>query len=41
MVQKRRQFGLKSIIDVEWAGSIDDMKSTSGGAFFLGQIIVS
>jgi hypothetical protein len=34
-------FTLKSYSDVEWAGSVDDIKSTSGGAFFLGDSMVS
>ena len=32
---------LKVFTDVDWAGSIDDRKSTSGGAFFLGKRLVS
>ena len=32
---------LKVFPDVDWAGSIDDRKSTSGGAFFLGKRLVS
>ena len=28
-------------MDVDWAGSVDDRKSTSGGAFFLGKRLVS
>ena len=31
---------LKVFIDVDWVGSIDDQKSTSGGAFFLGKTSV-
>jgi len=27
--------------DVDWAESLDDRKSTSGGAFFMGSILVS
>jgi len=27
--------------DVDWAGSIDDRKRTSGGAFYMGSILVS
>ena len=32
---------LKVFIDADWAGSIDDSKSTSGGKFFLGKRLVS
>ena len=32
---------LKVFTNVDWAGSIDDKKSTSGGAFFLGKRLVS
>ena len=32
---------LKEFTDVDWAGSLDDRKSTSGGAFFLGKRLVS
>ena len=32
---------LKVFTDVDWAGNIDDRKSTSGGAFFLGKRLVS
>jgi len=28
-------FTLHAYIDVDWAGSVDDRKSTSGGAFFM------
>ena len=31
---------LKAFIDTDWVGSIDDRKSTSGGAFFLGKRLV-
>lgn len=34
-------FDLKVYIDVDWAGNVDDKKSTTGGAFFLGGILVS
>jgi hypothetical protein len=34
-------FTLKAYPDVDWAGSIDDIKSTSGGAFFLGESLVA
>lgn len=32
---------LKIYTDVDWACSVDDRKSTSGGAFFLGNCLVS
>ena len=32
---------LKVFIDANWVGNIDDRKSTSGGAFFLGKRLVS
>ena len=32
---------LHAYTDADWAGSVDDRKSTSGGAFFMGSIIVS
>ena len=32
---------LKVSTDVDWVGRIDDRKSTSGGAFFLGKRLVS
>eukprot|EP00253_Pinus_taeda_P014154 PITA_14154 len=32
---------LHAYTDVDWAGSVDDRKSTSGGAFFMGSILVS
>jgi hypothetical protein len=34
-------FTLKSYSDVDWAGSVDDIKSTSGGALFWGESMVS
>ena len=32
---------LKVFTNVDWVGNIDDRKSTSGGAFFLGKRLVS
>ena len=32
---------LKAFIDADWARSVDDRKSTSGGALFLGKRLVS
>lgn len=34
-------FELKSFTNVEWASSIDDRKSTSGGELFLRKRLVS
>lgn len=34
-------FDLKAYTDADWAGNIDDQKSTTGGAFFLGGRLVS
>jgi hypothetical protein len=28
-------------MDANWVGSVDDKKRTSGGSFFLGNILVS
>ena len=30
-------FEIRAYTDVDWAGNIDDRKSTGGGAFFLRQ----
>ena len=32
---------LKAVTDIDWAGSVGDRKSTSGGAFFLHKRLVS
>jgi hypothetical protein len=32
-------FTLKAYSDADWAGSVYDRKSTSGGAFFLGEFV--
>eukprot|EP00253_Pinus_taeda_P014970 PITA_14970 len=32
---------LHAYIDADWAGSVDDQKSTSGGAFYMGSQLVS
>ena len=39
--KKNENFELKEYIDVDWAGSLDDKKITSGGALFLGNRLVS
>ena len=38
---KDENFDLKSISDVDWAGSLDDRKSRSGNSFFLGYRLVA
>jgi len=38
---KDDNFTLHTYIDADWAGDVDDRKSTSGGAFFLGRRLVS
>ena len=38
---KDEKFDLKSFSDADWAGSLDDRKSTSGNAFFLGYRLVA
>jgi len=38
---KDAYFSLHSYTDVDWVGNIDDRKSTSGGAFYLGPRLVS
>jgi hypothetical protein len=38
---KTKYFTLNAYTDADWAGSVDDRKSTSGGAFFLGKCLVS
>ena len=37
----KKSFSLKAYLDAEWDGCVDDRKSTSGGAFFLGESLVS
>ena len=39
--KKGSTLDLKAFIDSNGAGSVDDKKSTSGGAFFLGKRLVS
>ncbi|XP_043699932.1 secreted RxLR effector protein 161-like [Telopea speciosissima] len=38
---KIEKFTLTAFSDVDWAGSNDDKKSTSGGAFYLGKSLVA
>ena len=37
----KKSFSLKVHSGADWAGCVDDRKSTSGGAFFLGESLVS
>ena len=37
---KGQDFTLKAFTNAHWAGSVDDWKSTSGAAFFLGNFLV-
>ena len=39
--KKNEKFELRAYTDANWAGNIDDRKSTSGGAFFLGKRLVT
>ena len=39
--ERSNDFTLSAYIDAYWVGSMDDRKSTSGGAFFLGGRLVS
>ena len=39
--KKNENFDLRAYIDVDWAGNIDDRKSTSWGALFLGKRLVA
>jgi hypothetical protein len=38
---KTKDFTLTAFTNADWAGSIDDRKSTIGGVFFLGKCLVS
>ena len=39
--KKNEKFELRAYIDADWARNIDDKKSSSGEAFFLGKRIVT
>ena len=39
--KKNEKFELRAYTDVDWACSLDDIKRTSGGEFFLGERLVS
>ena len=39
--KNNENFELRAYRDADWVGNIDDRKSTSGGAFFLGKRLVS
>ena len=38
---KGKEFTFKAFTDADWEGSVDDWKSTSGEAFFMGNCLVS
>ena len=38
---KRKSFTLTAYTDADWASCMDDRKSTSGGAFYLGKSLVA
>ena len=38
---RKNTISLKSYSNADWDGCVDDRKSTSGGAFFLGKSLVS
>ena len=38
---RKNSFSLKAYSDADWEGCVDDIKSTSGGAFFLGESLVA
>lgn len=38
---KGRELTLLAYTDADWVGDVDDKKSTSGGAFFLGECLVA
>ena len=38
---KNQRFNLIAYTDADWACSLDDRKSTSGNAFFLGECLVA
>jgi hypothetical protein len=40
-IPKMQIFSLHAYTDADWAGNVDDRKSTSGGAFYLGPRLVS
>jgi hypothetical protein len=35
----KNSFSLRAYSDTDWVGCVDDIKSTSGGAFFLGESV--
>ena len=41
VLQEDDKFQLKVFIDSDWSDNVDDKKSTSGGAFFLGKRLIS
>ena len=41
LYKKNEKFELRAYTNVDWAGNIDDRKSTSARAFFLGKRLVT
>ena len=39
--KRSEKFELNAYTDADWGGNIDDSKSTSGGALFLGRRLVT
>ena len=39
--KRKDKFELNAYTDADWGGNIDDRKSTSGGALFLGKRLVT
>ena len=39
--KKNEKFDLRAYTDDDWYGNINDIKSSSGGAFFLGKRLVT
>ena len=39
--KRTKKIDLNAYTDVDWGGNIDDRKITSGGALFLGKILVT
>ena len=39
--KRSEKFELRAYTDADWGGNIDDRKSTSGGALFLGKRLIT